>query len=139
VNMGVAPIFGEKKGDFARALLSLPAIARMGGSEHNDQFVPNAERKPAVGTATNRHGGMLGGITSGEPIVGRVATKPTSRLPRPQATVTPQDEPTEIRTRGRHEPCLLPRFVPMGAAMICAPSSITGCGIGRKSASADRR
>src|SRR5206468_2829263 len=71
-----------------------------------------------VGTETNRHGGMLGGISSGEPIVCRVAIKPTSSLPRPQKTVTRTGEPTEIVTRGRHDPCLLPRFVPMGEAMI---------------------
>jgi chorismate synthase len=60
---------------------------------------------------------MLGGISSGEPIVCRVAIKPTSSLPRPQPTVTRTAEPTEIATRGRHDPCLLPRFVPMGEAM----------------------
>ena len=61
---------------------------------------------------------MLGGISSGEPIVCRVAIKPTSSLPRPQPTVTRAGEPTEIATRGRHDPCLLPRFVPMGEAMM---------------------
>src|SRR5207249_9411486 len=70
------------------------------------------------GTATNRHGGMLGGISSGEPIVCRVAVKPTSSLSRPQPTVTRTGAPTEIATRGRHDPCLLPRFVPMGEAMM---------------------
>src|SRR5207248_10709143 len=71
-----------------------------------------------IGTETNRHGGMLGGISSGEPIVLRVGIKPTSSLPRPQRTVTRAGEPTEIVTRGRHDPCLLPRFVPMGEAMV---------------------
>src|SRR4029077_2621451 len=71
-----------------------------------------------IGTETNRHGGMLGGISSGEPIVCRVAVKPTSSLSRPQRTVTRTGEPTEIATRGRHDPCLLPRFVPMGEAMM---------------------
>jgi chorismate synthase len=61
---------------------------------------------------------MLGGISSGEPIVCRVALKPTSSLPQPQQTVTRSGEPTEIVTRGRHDPCLLPRFVPMGEAMM---------------------
>jgi chorismate synthase len=61
---------------------------------------------------------MLGGISSGEPIVFRVAIKPTSSLPRNQKTVTREGEPTEILTRGRHDPCLLPRFVPMGEAML---------------------
>jgi chorismate synthase len=71
-----------------------------------------------IGTQTNRHGGMLGGISSGEPVVCRVAVKPTSSLPRSQRTVTRGGEPTEIATRGRHDPCLLPRFVPMGEAMM---------------------
>jgi chorismate synthase len=120
------PVFDKLKADLAKALLSLPAVtafeygsgfaaAGMRGSEHNDLFVNKAGR---VGTATNRHGGMLGGISSGEPILLRVAVKPTSSLPRPQATVTRSGEPAEILTRGRHDPCLLPRFVPMGEAMV---------------------
>ena len=60
----------------------------------------------------------MGGITSGEPIVCRVAVKPTSSLPRSQPTVTRAGEPTEIATKGRHDPCLLPRFVVMGEAMM---------------------
>ena len=71
-----------------------------------------------MGTATNRHGGMLGGISSGEPIICRVAVKPTSSLPRAQPTVTASGAPTTIATRGRHDPCLVPRFVPMGEAMV---------------------
>ena len=88
----------------------------MRGSQNNDAFVPQGRRR--IGTETNRHGGMLGGICSGEPIVCRVAVKPTSSLPRPQRTVTRAGEPTEIVTKGRHDPCLLPRFVPMGEAMV---------------------
>jgi chorismate synthase len=61
---------------------------------------------------------MLGGISSGEPIVCRVALKPTSSLPQKQKTVTKTGEPTEIVTKGRHDPCLLPRFVVMGEAMM---------------------
>jgi chorismate synthase len=72
----------------------------------------------AIGAESNRHGGMLGGISSGSPVVCRVAVKPTSSLPRPQKTVTRAGEPTEIVTKGRHDPCLLPRFVVMGEAMI---------------------
>src|SRR5262245_24536549 len=120
------PVFDKLKADLAKALLSLPAVtgfeygagfavATMRGSENNDAFVPKEGR---IGTATNRHGGMLGGISSGEPVVCRVALKPTSSLPRPQPTVTRSGEPTEIVTRGRHDPCLLPRFVPMGEAMV---------------------
>jgi chorismate synthase len=122
------PVFDKLKADLAKALLSLPAVtafeygagfavASMRGSQNNDAFVRKEERSGHIGTATNRHGGMLGGISSGEPIVCRVAVKPTSSLPRPQPTVTRTAEPTEIITRGRHDPCLLPRFVPMGEAM----------------------
>ena len=120
------PVFDKLKADLAKALLSLPAVtgyeygagfavARSRGSQNNDPFIP---KSTGIGTETNRHGGMLGGISSGEPIVCRVALKPTSSLPRPQPTVTRAGEPTEIATRGRHDPCLLPRFVPMGEAMI---------------------
>jgi chorismate synthase len=61
---------------------------------------------------------MLGGITSGMPIVVRAAVKPTSSLPQAQPTVTRDGEPTTIRTTGRHDPCLLPRFAPMAEAMV---------------------
>jgi chorismate synthase len=121
------PVFDKLKADLAKALLSLPAVmafeygagfavASARGSANNDVFVPRGAGK--IGTETNRHGGMLGGISSGEPIVCRVAIKPTSSLPRPQRSVTTAGEPTEIRTKGRHDPCLLPRFVPMGEAMV---------------------
>ena len=123
------PVFDKLKADLAKALLSLPAVlgfeygagfavAAMRGSECNDAFVPKPERKHGIGTASNRHGGMLGGISTGEPILCRVAVKPTSSLPRPQQTVTRSGQPTEISTKGRHDPCLLPRFVPMGEAML---------------------
>src|SRR5579871_3355023 len=120
------PVFDKLKADLAKALVSLPAVlafeygagfavATARGSANNDIFIRKDEH---IGTQTNRHGGMLGGISSGEPIICRVALKPTSSLPRPQPTVTSQGEPTEIVTRGRHDPCLLPRFVPMGEAMV---------------------
>jgi chorismate synthase len=120
------PVFDKLKADLAKALLSLPAVmafeygagfavATARGSANNDVFVACSGR---IGTETNRHGGMLGGISSGAPIVLRVAIKPTSSLPRPQRTVTRSGEPAEIVTRGRHDPCLLPRFVPMGEAMV---------------------
>lgn len=77
-----------------------------------------APAPPRIATRTNRHGGMLGGISSGMPIVLRAAVKPTSSLPQPQETVTRSGEPTTIATKGRHDPCLLPRFVPMAEAMV---------------------
>jgi chorismate synthase len=121
------PVFDKLKADLAKGLLSLPAVmafeygagfgvATARGSANNDAFIPQGEH--GIGTETNRHGGMLGGISSGAPIVCRVAVKPTSSLPQPQRTVTRAGEPTEIVTRGRHDPCLLPRFVPMGEAMV---------------------
>jgi chorismate synthase len=120
------PVFDKLKADLAKGLLSLPAVmafeygagfgvATARGSANNDAFIRKGGH---VGTQTNRHGGMLGGISSGEPIICRVAIKPTSSLPQPQRTVTRAGEPTEIVTRGRHDPCLLPRFVPMGEAMV---------------------
>jgi chorismate synthase len=125
------PVFDKLKADLAKAMLSLPAVmafeygagfavATMRGSQNNDAFVKRARVSGGseIGTETNRHGGMLGGISSGEPIVCRVAIKPTSSLPQPQKTVTRAGEPTEIVVKGRHDPCLLPRFVPMGEAMM---------------------
>lgn len=129
------PVFDKLKADLAKALFSLPAVlgveygsgfacAAMRGSEHNDYFEldPGAPQVPGevprVRTTKNHHGGMLGGISSGMPIVLRAAIKPTSSLPRPQPTVTRHGEATTVRTTGRHDPCLLPRFIPMGEAMI---------------------
>jgi chorismate synthase len=130
------PVFDKLKADLGKALFSLPAVlgveygsgfacATMRGSQHNDPFVldtaagPQASGAvPRVRTTKNDHGGMLGGISSGMPIVLRAAIKPTSSLPRPQDTVTRQGEATTIRTTGRHDPCLLPRFIPMGEAML---------------------
>lgn len=120
------PVFDKLKADLAKAMLSLPAVmafeygagfavATARGSENNDPFIRTEAGQ--IATETNRHGGMLGGISSGQPIVCRVAVKPTSSLPRPQRTVTRAGEPSEIAVRGRHDPCLLPRFVPMGEAM----------------------
>src|SRR5438132_3655852 len=121
------PVFDKLKADLAKALLSLPAVlgfeygagfavASARGSQNNDPFSRKADG--SIGTESNRHGGMLGGISSGQPIVCRVAVKPTSSLPQSQQTVTSQAKPTEIVTKGRHDPCLLPRFVVMGEAMI---------------------
>ncbi|MCI0639738.1 MAG: chorismate synthase [Gemmataceae bacterium] len=121
------PVFDKLKADLAKALLSLPAVtafeygagfavATARGSENNDSFIRKSSGQ--IGTESNRHGGMLGGISSGEPIVCRVAVKPTSSLPQAQRTVTRAGEPTQIAVKGRHDPCLLPRFVPMGEAML---------------------
>ncbi len=127
------PVFDKLKADLAKALFSLPAVlgveygvgfgcALLRGSENNDLFyadqsgAPSSDRR--IATRTNRHGGMLGGISSGMPIVLRAAVKPTSSLPQEQDTVTRTGEATTISTKGRHDPCLLPRFVPMAEAMV---------------------
>ncbi|MEZ6061408.1 MAG: chorismate synthase [Planctomycetaceae bacterium] len=126
------PVFDKLKADLGKALFSLPAVlgveygigfgcAELRGSQNNDLFVSgdSAEGSPArITTSSNRHGGMLGGISSGLPIVLRAAIKPTSSLAREQSTVTRDGRPTTISTKGRHDPCLLPRFVPMGEAMV---------------------
>ncbi len=120
------PVFDKLKADLGKAMFSLPAVlgveygagfavASARGSQNNDVFV---SRDNQILTQTNRHGGMLGGISSGMPIVMRCAIKPTSSLSQEQPTVTTGGEPTSIRTKGRHDPCLLPRFVPMGEAMM---------------------
>jgi chorismate synthase len=119
------PVFDKLKADLAKAFLSLPAVlgfeygigfaaARARGSENNDPFIKTDQ---GIVTEGNRHGGMLGGVTSGMPIVCRAVVKPTSSIPRAQKTVTDSGEPTEIVVKGRHDPCLLPRFVPMAEAM----------------------
>jgi chorismate synthase len=121
------PVFDKLKADLGKALFSLPAVmgveygagfsvASLRGSQSNDPFEADAQGR--IRTRSNRHGGMLGGISSGMPIVMRAAIKPTSSLPRAQDTVSSSGEPTTIRTTGRHDPCLLPRFIPMGEAMV---------------------
>ncbi|MCE9554203.1 MAG: chorismate synthase [Planctomycetes bacterium] len=126
------PVFDKLKADLAKGLFSLPAVlgveygsgfaaATMRGSSNNDAFIPagnNAAPPENITTQTNRHGGMLGGISSGLPIVVRAVVKPTSSLPQPQTTVDRTGKPATIRTKGRHDPCLLPRFVPMAEAMV---------------------
>jgi chorismate synthase len=123
------PVFDKLKADLGKAMFSLPAVlgveygagfgvATMRGMQNNDLFVPPDADHARIHTRTNRHGGMLGGISSGMPIVLRCAVKPTSSLPQEQPTVTRDGTPTTIATKGRHDPCLLPRFVPMAEAMV---------------------
>ncbi|MBX9583687.1 MAG: chorismate synthase [Gemmataceae bacterium] len=107
---GPSPTRGGEQDEDGRLGASSPSPS--GGGSRGEGFTA------AITTATNRHGGMLGGISSGLPVVCRVALKPTSSIPRPQPTVTRAGEPTELLVKGRHDPCLLPRFVPMGEAMV---------------------
>jgi chorismate synthase len=122
------PVFDKLKADLGKALFSIPAVmgveygagfevARSRGSDNNDLFISKGDRD-SITTQTNRHGGMLGGISSGLPIILRAAIKPTSSMARPQPSVNVNGESVSLRTLGRHDPCLLPRFVPVGEAMV---------------------
>jgi chorismate synthase len=119
------PVFDKLKADLGKAMFSLPAVTGVEygagfsvvtarGSDNNDTFLPSSP----VTTDPNRHGGMLGGISSGMPIVLRCAVKPTSSIPQEKPTINRAGEATTIATKGRHDPCLLPRFVPMAEAMV---------------------
>jgi chorismate synthase len=119
------PVFDKLEADLAKAMLSLPATkgfeigsgfagTRQRGSEHNDAFRMEEGR---VRTTTNRSGGIQGGISNGEPVFFRVGFKPTATIFRSQSTVTVTGEDTELQARGRHDPCVLPRAVPMVEAM----------------------
>lgn len=119
------PVFDKLEADLAKAMMSLPATkgfevgsgfagTRLKGSEHNDAFVMESGK---VRTRTNLSGGIQGGITNGEPIFLRIAFKPTATIFKAQETVTVSGEATELKARGRHDPCVLPRAVPMVEAM----------------------
>jgi chorismate synthase len=119
------PVFDRLEADLAKGVLSLPATkgfeigsgfegTTLRGSQHNDAFFMEGGR---VRTRTNRSGGVQGGISNGEPIVFRVAFKPTATIFQPQATVSPSGEEVELKARGRHDACVLPRAVPMVEAM----------------------
>jgi chorismate synthase len=119
------PVFDKLEADLGKAMLSLPATkgfeigsgfaaTRMKGSEHNDPF---EMREGKVRTASNHSGGVQGGISNGEEIFFRVAFKPTATISREQKTVTASGESTTVAAQGRHDPCVLPRAVPMVEAM----------------------
>jgi chorismate synthase len=90
------------------------AATRMQGSQHNDPFELRGGR---IRAATNNSGGVQGGISNGEEIYFRVAFKPTSTIRREQKTVTSSRRQTRLAARGRHDPCVLPRAVPIVEAM----------------------
>ena len=119
------PVFDRLEADLAKAALSLPASkgfeigsgfagTDLTGLEHNDSFYMEGDR---VRTRTNNSGGVQGGISNGETIYLRVAFKPTATVMREQDTVNVRHEETTIKGRGRHDPCVLPRAVPMVEAM----------------------
>ncbi len=116
------PVFDKLEADLASAIMSLPATrgfevgsgfaaTTMTGSEHNDAFEPGPDGRPR--TTTNHSGGIQGGISNGETIVLRAAFKPTATIASPQRTVTRSGEPAVLEAKGRHDPCVLPRAVPM--------------------------
>jgi len=120
------PVFDKLDADLAKAMLSLPAAkgfeigsgfagTRLRGSQHNDPFYDGGGR---VRTRGNRSGGVQGGISNGEDIVIRVAFKPTATILREQETVDEDGHDTTIKARGRHDPCVLPRAVPIVEAML---------------------
>lgn len=119
------PVFDRLEADLAKGMLSLPASkgfeigsgfagTHLTGLEHNDEFYLDAGR---VRTRTNNSGGVQGGITNGETIHFRVAFKPTATIMHEQQTVSRSGEETTLKGRGRHDPCVLPRAVPVVEAM----------------------
>jgi chorismate synthase len=119
------PVFDRLEADLAKAMLSLPAskgfdigsgfsAIELKGTEHNDAFRMKGGR---VRTLTNRSGGIQGGISNGETIYFRVAFKPVATVMHPQQTVDEQFRNTTLKGRGRHDPCVLPRAVPIVEAM----------------------
>ena len=120
-----APVFDRLEADLAKAMMSLPATkgfevgsgfqgTKLKGSEHNDPF---EERDGRVRTQSNRSGGVQGGISNGEELYFRIAFKPTATVLQVQKTVDEKGENTELMGRGRHDPCVLPRAVPIVEAM----------------------
>ncbi len=119
------PVFDRLEADLAKAMLSIPASKGfefgsgfagtfLKGSEHNDVFI---SRDGQIHTATNRSGGVQGGISNGEEIVFRVGFKPTATIIQNQQTVDAQGNATELLAKGRHDPCVLPRAVPIVESM----------------------
>ena len=121
------PVFDKLDADLGKALLSIGAVkgveigagfeaARLKGSEMNDPYYLDEGR---IRTRTNNAGGILGGISTGEPIHCRLAVKPTASIAKPQRSVDLQKmEEVELRIRGRHDPCICPRIVPVAEAMV---------------------
>ncbi len=121
------PVFDKLEADLAKAVMSLPATkgfeigsgfagTLMPGSEHNDEFY--VDEQGEVRTRTNRSGGVQGGISNGEDILIRIAFKPTATIRKAQNTVTTDGAETVLAAKGRHDPCVLPRAVPMVEAMV---------------------
>lgn len=121
------PVFDKLEADIAKGVMSLPASkgfeigsgfggTLLSGFEHNDEFY--IDENGDIRTVTNRSGGIQGGISNGENIIIRVAFKPTATIRKEQKTVNNQGEETTLAGKGRHDPCVLPRAVPMVEAMV---------------------
>ncbi|KAJ6325427.1 hypothetical protein OIU76_012502 [Salix suchowensis] len=122
-----SPVFDKLEAELAKAAMSLPATkgfefgsgfagTLLTGSEHNDEFYTDEHGR--IRTRTNRSGGIQGGISNGEIINMRIAFKPTSTIGKKQHTVTRDKKETDLIARGRHDPCVVPRAVPMVEAMV---------------------
>ncbi len=118
------PVFSKLDAEIGKALFSIGAVK---GVEIGDGFelstlrgsMANDGMIPPDGFQTNRAGGILGGISTGQNIIARLAVKPTPTIQAAQSTVDNQGNPVEIRCRGRHDPCLVPRLVAVAEAMLC--------------------
>lgn len=121
------PVFDKLSADLGKAILSINAVkgfelgsgsasASMRGSQHNDVYVAKPD---GIGTRTNRSGGIQGGISNGEDILFTVAFKPAATIARAQDTVDDQGRSVHLEAKGRHDPCVVPRAVPIVEAMTC--------------------
>jgi chorismate synthase len=119
------PVFDKAEALLAQAMLSIPAAkgfevgsgfegTRMRGSTHNDAFIKKGTR---LGTKTNYSGGIQGGISNGEPIILRVAFKPPATIRLPQTTADFEGRDVVLEAAGRHDPCVVPRAVPIVESM----------------------
>jgi chorismate synthase len=122
-----APVYGKLDAELAAALMSINAVkgveigdgfasAELRGEENADEMRPGNDRAPVF--LSNHAGGILGGISTGQPIVARFAVKPTSSILKSRATITRAGEAADIVTKGRHDPCVGIRAVPVGEAML---------------------
>jgi chorismate synthase len=122
-----APIYGKLDGDLAAALMGINAVkgveigagfgaAELSGEDNGDEMRMGNDAKPIF--LSNNGGGILGGISTGQPVVARFAVKPTSSILTPRRTVDRYGHETEISTKGRHDPCVGIRAVPIGEAMV---------------------
>jgi chorismate synthase len=122
-----APIYGKLDQDIASGLMSINAVkgveigagfaaAAFSGEENADEMRIGADGAPEF--LSNNAGGILGGISTGQPVVARFAVKPTSSILTPRRTVDSAGNETEVVTKGRHDPCVGIRAVPIGEAML---------------------